>query len=262
MRIKLTLQPFDKESSIPLNYQYYLSSAIYRIIEQSSTEYATQLHNAANLNFGKSFKHFCFSQLYPQHSFVKDGAIHLNGDRIIWYVGMSIDDTLKHFIVGLFEKREFFIGNDRNRFMVQFVELLPEPKYTQRMNFRMLSPVTASIPVKNFGKLQARYLFADDPQLSDILRSNILERYKALYHRLPENQSFFVKPDAEYIDKRGGAQKVSKLITIKEGTEAETRVRGFLCPLTIEGNPELIKLAYDSGLGEKGSMGFGMLEVA
>jgi CRISPR-associated endoribonuclease Cas6 len=31
--------------------------------------------------------------------------------------------------------------------------------------------------------------------------------------------------------------------------------------LTIEGNPELIKLAYDSGLGEKGSMGFGMLEA-
>jgi CRISPR-associated endoribonuclease Cas6 len=34
-----------------------------------------------------------------------------------------------------------------------------------------------------------------------------------------------------------------------------------MCPITIEGNPELIRLAYESGLGEKNSMGFGMLEV-
>lgn len=34
-----------------------------------------------------------------------------------------------------------------------------------------------------------------------------------------------------------------------------------MCPITIEGNPELIKLAYESGLGEKNSMGFGMLET-
>jgi len=41
----------------------------------------------------------------------------------------------------------------------------------------------------------------------------------------------------------------------------ETKVRGFRCPVTLEGSVELIKLSYDSGLGEKGSMGFGMLEV-
>jgi CRISPR-associated protein, Cas6 family len=34
-----------------------------------------------------------------------------------------------------------------------------------------------------------------------------------------------------------------------------------MCPLTIEGNPDLIKLAYESGLGEKNSLGFGMIEV-
>ncbi|MBI4810670.1 MAG: CRISPR-associated endoribonuclease Cas6, partial [Ignavibacteriales bacterium] len=54
---------------------------------------------------------------------------------------------------------------------------------------------------------------------------------------------------------------ISKLITIKEGHKEETRVRGFMCPITIEGNPELIKLAYECGLGEKGSLGFGMIEI-
>jgi CRISPR-associated endoribonuclease Cas6 len=40
------------------------------------------------------------------------------------------------------------------------------------------------------------------------------------------------------------------------------KLRGFMCPLTIEGNPALIALAYESGLGEKNSMGFGMIEIA
>jgi CRISPR-associated endoribonuclease Cas6 len=54
---------------------------------------------------------------------------------------------------------------------------------------------------------------------------------------------------------------ISKLITIKQGREDETKVRGFMCPLKIEGNPALIALAYESGLGEKNSLGFGMLEL-
>ncbi|MER3523977.1 MAG: hypothetical protein C4326_07890 [Ignavibacteria bacterium] len=55
---------------------------------------------------------------------------------------------------------------------------------------------------------------------------------------------------------------VSKLITIQQGHDDETKVRGFMCPLMIKGNPELIRLAYESGLGEKGSLGFGFIELA
>ena len=32
-------------------------------------------------------------------------------------------------------------------------------------------------------------------------------------------------------------------------------------PIILEGNPEQIKLAYKSELGENGSMGIGMLEI-
>jgi CRISPR-associated endoribonuclease Cas6 len=35
---------------------------------------------------------------------------------------------------------------------------------------------------------------------------------------------------------------------------------GFMCPFILEGNTELIRLAYESGLGETNAMGFGVME--
>ena len=88
---------------------------------------------------------------------------------------------------------------------------------------------------------------------------NILNKYLSLYDQEPDDADFGCTLDEKFIADRGGPQKISKLITIKQGRSDETKVRGFMCPLTIEGNPELIKLAYESGLGEKNSLGFGML---
>lgn len=71
MRLKLTILPLQPETDIPLNYNDYLSSAIYRWIEMSSPEYSAVLHNRGFSPDGvaRRFKHFCFSQLaVPQRT--------------------------------------------------------------------------------------------------------------------------------------------------------------------------------------------------
>ncbi len=169
----------------------------------------------------------------------------------------------------MFEKREFFIGREIYKFIIQQIEILPDPAFTSPMKFKTLSPITVSVAeddIKSVDnsdkkKIIARYLKADDPKLSNALRTNLLLRYEALYNRKPESDDFRCLTDEEYIRKRGGVDRVSKLVTIKQDTPEETKVRGFRCPVTLEGNTELIKLAYDSGLGEKGSMGFGMIDI-
>jgi CRISPR-associated endoribonuclease Cas6 len=51
------------------------------------------------------------------------------------------------------------------------------------------------------------------------------------------------------------------LIRIKTGTLEETRIKGYMCRFVI-GLPEvLMKLMYESGIGEKGSLGFGMVKL-
>ncbi len=181
---------------------------------------------------------------------------------------MPVDESLQHFVVGIFERREFYIEREENRFLVEQVETLPEPDWKETMTFRMLSPTTVSIPEDRNGKLWPRYLLPDDPRLSDTLCRNIINKYHSLCRSNFSSTSSVdmnvdlqlqCTLDQQFITDRGGPSRITKLITVKAGHAEETKVRGFICPLTIEGNVELIKLAYESGLGEKNSLGFGML---
>ncbi|MDR3366046.1 MAG: hypothetical protein LBO71_03650 [Prevotellaceae bacterium] len=51
------------------------------------------------------------------------------------------------------------------------------------------------------------------------------------------------------------------MITVKAGTASETRVRGFLFKFSLKAAKELLKIVYETGAGEKGSSGFGMVGV-
>lgn len=51
-----------------------------------------------------------------------------------------------------------------------------------------------------------------------------------------------------------------KLIRIREGDYSETCVKGYFCTFEIRGNPEIIKLGYDTGFGINNSLGFGYTE--
>ncbi len=51
-----------------------------------------------------------------------------------------------------------------------------------------------------------------------------------------------------------------KLIRIREGDYSETCVKGYFCTFEIRGNPEIIKLGYDTGYGINNSLGFGYVE--
>lgn len=176
---------------------------------------------------------------------------------------MPVEESLQHLVTGIFRKQEFYIEREETRFVVEQVETAPEPQWKRTMKFRMISPTTVSVPEMRNGKMSPTYLFHDDPRLSDCLKKNIANKYESLYGKQPDDCSFHCTLDEQFInDMQRKGKKMSKLITIKGGRIDQTQVRGFMCPVTIEGNPELIKLAYESGLGEKGSLGFGMLDIA
>jgi CRISPR/Cas system endoribonuclease Cas6 (RAMP superfamily) len=42
----------------------------------------------------------------------------------------------------------------------------------------------------------------------------------------------------------------------------DTDIRGWMLRLTLEGDPRLLRLAYEAGLGEHTASGFGMVAVA
>lgn len=71
MRFKLTLQILSHTlgRELPINYQYELSAAIYRILSRSDKDYSLWLHENGFIAGGKRFKLFTFSNLIvPQYS--------------------------------------------------------------------------------------------------------------------------------------------------------------------------------------------------
>ncbi|MDI6804460.1 MAG: CRISPR-associated endoribonuclease Cas6 [Bacteroidota bacterium] len=265
MRIKLTLKASEKNPALPINYQYPLSAAIYKILNKAEPQFAELLHSKGYpTTHNRRFKFFTFSKLFfRDRAAISDNKLILqNGEHPQLLVSSPLDESfIQNFVIGIFESQELPIGLREichTTFRIEQVETLPEPKITNDIRCKALGPI--SISVAGAYK-HPDYLKALDGRLSECIRENLLWKYKTLYEAEPSDKILKFETDMQYIKNRGGENKVSKLIKIKEGEPEETSVRGFIVPFKMTGSIELIKLAYQCGIGEKNSLGFGMFEV-
>jgi CRISPR-associated endoribonuclease Cas6 len=122
------------------------------------------------------------------------------------------------------------------------------------MRGKCLSPITASTVRDSEAGRRIHYYPPDDAELSEALRKNLLEKYEIIHGQPPPDNRFQFR--LETTDK-----PKSRLITIKEGTPAATQIKAFESYFTLEGSAELMQTAWECGLGEHNSQGFGMIEV-
>lgn len=134
-------------------------------------------------------------------------------------------------------------------FRVRQVELVPSPDASATMEFHTLSPVVICL---REAEGNIKYLSPDHPNYGQLLINNLAEKYQLFYETpFTGNKTF-------YFELLTPAR--SRLVTIKANTQQQTKVRGFHYSLLLKADPALIKVAYEAGLGEKGSLGFGMIE--
>jgi CRISPR-associated endoribonuclease Cas6 len=110
MRIELTLTPCAGHGLLPVNYQYPLSAAIYKIIQQADEKYSTFLHDEGYKLNGKSFKLFSFSDLRMPFR-IQGDRLHINGSPASLIISFHIDEAATNFIKGLFLNQQFAIAD-------------------------------------------------------------------------------------------------------------------------------------------------------
>ncbi len=262
MRFNITLRVNAQKfgNRLPINYQYEMSAAIYKILSSGSDEYAQWLHdNGFKLENGKQFKLFTFSHLnIPKRRLLKQSnQLELLSDHVFWQITFLPEHSTQNFIGGLFQDRVFEIGNkvSKVQFEVENIELLPPPEFQKTMVYKTLSPISVSY-IDDFGRdcyPQSPEEFATAEWVRERLLCNLLDKYSAIC-----GNDF--SGDA-YLDMMMLSPAKSSLITIKSGTQAETKVRGFSCNFALNAPPELQRIAYESGLGELNSQGFGCLAL-
>src|SRR5690554_5850875 len=129
MKFKITLTKKDSlHTVIPLNYQYAMSAAIYKILARGDKDYARFLHEKG---YGKGFKLFTFSQLNVP--FKIEGAqkdrMRLIGNEAHFQIAFHLPEAMENFVKGLFQNEQIDIADKKSKgsFKVKSVESLPNP---------------------------------------------------------------------------------------------------------------------------------------
>lgn len=262
MRILITFKPERKYFLLPINYNYEISSMIYHIMSLSGPKFTSWLHSRGfQLDGKKRFKFFNFSRLFFTDKEIQKDIIKARGNFRMLFSSPIDESVITNFISGMMENSDgFYLGSKEigTRIKVVNIQILPYPNFQQITKYIMLSPTVASQQDEN---KKIHYLKPTDDNIYDVLRKNLVNKYEILYmEKCP--YEIDLEFDNNYLTKAKNIDDVMKLITIKTAKENTAKIKGFMLPITIISDPKIQKLAYETGLGEKNSLGFGMLEIA
>lgn len=212
----------------PLNEA--MTAFIYRAIAIADKRYSKRLHEGyKSLGYKKFVYH---TYLIEQEK--KIVQFNLKKGIATLILSSALDDTIINFTKGLME-----IGSIQlfgYSFNIDSIKYIKEPKITNSNVFNAMSPVYAT-------RVDGKWLEPKDMEIK--LGENLIEKYYALYKKLPNNTDIKIKilsHKAEYIK-------------YKKDT-----FRGYTGLIAIEGDRELIRLAYNAGLGARCGQGMGLLE--
>jgi CRISPR-associated endoribonuclease Cas6 len=256
MRFKITFNRTGKQQMLPVDYQYYLSAWIYKVIGQADPGFSAFLHTKGYLSGNKPFKLFCYSPLmfgrpvlWKEKSLFEIHERHLSVN-----VSFHLAEAAEKFIIGLFSNQQLYIGDRFNGLdlVVSGVERLPELITGETARYRALSPVVVSIMPE--GKKYPEYINPEVEFYEGQLRQNLVSKFNAV----PGNS-----PVEAISPFRFGllSDPRSKLITIKPYTPEQSKIRGFVYDFALTCPPEIHQLIHACGIGEKNSMGFGWVEL-
>lgn len=260
MRIKITATT-DRPTLFPFNYQYPLQAAIYGLIRESSSKYSKFLHEQGYVKDGvdRVFKFFTFSKL--KFSPKLTGKTGFENVRQIEFIFSTIvEESLRHMILGIFSDREMhlWINGKGVKLTIVNVDVLEDFVFSGKEKFICLSPIAVSTMMENDkGRKVPHFLNYMVPREKDRfaenIKNNLVNKYETLHNTLykKRDQLFSFHFDPIYIAKKNGT--ISKLISFKN----DIKIKAMEAPFTVEADPDLIKIGYECGWGEKNSAGFG-----
>lgn len=240
MRLEIILKG-KNNFKVPFNYNHILSAIIYNKI--ADLNFANELHSS------KSFKFFTFSQIYiPKRRIVKDGIIAKDG-VISFYISSPNDFLIKSLVDGFLEDLEISFQNQK--LTIQKIEALKTPEFSSKSEFKTLAPIIVRTKKEIDGELKIWDLAPSDKFFKS-LENNLIKKYIKFNNLTKTDKKINIYSDMNFVKR--------KRISINKGN-VTTHHRAYMMDLILEGDLDLIEFAYDVGIGEKNSMGFGMIKL-
>ncbi|MCG0275790.1 MAG: CRISPR-associated endoribonuclease Cas6 [Thermosediminibacteraceae bacterium] len=246
MRMKLT---FNSESpvALPIQYNHIIQGMIYSNLTQ---EFAEFLHQEGFLWGKRTFKLFTFSRLEGRFRMTESGKIEFEPPFSL-IVSSPLERFLRELAGGLLKNENLSLAG--RRIVLENVTVqaaVEECDFDDRVKIKMLSPVVAYKTIVEGGKKKTLYLTPLQKEFGELLKNNLLKKYAVLTGKDPGELEFEIKPAFPL------SEKHCKIIKYKD-----VIIKGWMGVYTLRGDPALLKIAYDAGLGSKNSQGFGCFEI-
>ena len=261
MRLKLTLQTLHSPAFLPFNYQYPLSSAIYKIIQSANEKFATFLHNKGYGTGGKSFKLFTFSDI--KTPFTKSGdRMQLQTNEAVLIVCFYVPEAAENFIKGLFLHQQLQIADFKSKTTFQIIQVESLPSDNNNKAVKVLQPISPLVVGRKNERGHYDYRSPQDEDFKECLLHNWIEKWAAVPGNADADASQSLKQKISINVRLFSHPPQSRLITIKGGTDAETKIRGYTkFRLEVTAPDEMVELALSAGLGLYNAQGMGCVEV-
>jgi len=228
---------------VPFAYNEAIQGWIYRNLKRPLADF---LHDQGFIVGKRRFKLFTFSRLLGKIK-VKNEAFEV-GSPFYLIVSSPYNEILQSLAENLLKKPEVEIAGQR--LFIESISVEFTPELNGETEIKMLSPVTVySTLLTGNGRKKTYYYSPLENEFAQLLKENLLKKFRAFYQKEPESADFSIEPVRV-------SKKDEKIVTYKGFI-----IKGWMGRYRLAGTPELLRLAYEAGLGAKNSQGFGCFEV-
>lgn len=223
---------------IPVNYNYYVQSAIFKILADENSDYAEYLHNIADGSKTR-YKFFTFGSLIGKSHFYNKTLYYEGGIKLeIRSVSNEFLQVLANSILNV---NKLCIG--KHCLSIKDVDIRGYTVPDTLLKIRTLTPIVAK---KQTEDNHTEYYSPQDVRFIKRIRETFENKYNVFVGQV-QHSSIDILP-----------LNVGKKVVTKY---KDTWITAYHGTFEICGSTECLQFLYDVGLGVKTSQGFGMFEV-
>lgn len=264
----------EKPIILPWNYPGFLQGYLYRAISKARPDLGSLLHERGLTAEGHRYKMMVFSRLFPQRATPVENGLRMT-PPIHWWVSSPLLAPMQAVVEALMSENRALLGT--TLLDVASVEVEPAPDFGGPVWCETMSPLVASTAFQDGTRLRKRYLAPDEPAFWHALANNLLRKFVAIGWA-SQGDALEAKPSHTEFAQSGlprdagmQAESMQAEFAVRFQPAGEwrsrlievqgIRVRGYEGKFALQGNSRLLLLAYEAGLGERNSQGFGMFRV-
>ncbi|MDL1972174.1 MAG: CRISPR-associated endoribonuclease Cas6 [Deltaproteobacteria bacterium] len=243
MRIEVNLNA-EFPLVLPKSHNHILQGFIYSLLDPLLRR---RLHKEGYPYEKRRFKLFTFSRLLGRVRVVKEDFEFSPPLKLV--ISSPKGEILQSLAEGLLKSPEFVLG--KNIVYIDSINVAARPSFNNEVKIKMLSPVTVRSTLYGAdGSKKSYYYSPFEREFCRLIRENLRKKYKIVFDKdLGHDFEFSIKPEK--------VPPSCEKVIIYKGTV----IKAWMGIYTLKGDPKVIHLAYDAGLGSKNSQGFGCFEI-